>query len=258
MIRLESLSVGYQKTIVSDINTEIGTGRLVAVLGKNGCGKSTLIKTIAGVLPAHEGKIFIRDKKLEEYAPTERAREISYLPQSRILSNISVERLVLHGRFPRMGYPRRYQADDWVCVEEALEKMGISHLRKNSVMELSGGQRQKVFLAMAIAQDAPVMLLDEPTTYLDISCQHELMAFCKALSLEGKTVLMVLHDIQLALAFADEIMLLEDGKLCGHFMVDDSMNVSMIEQIFGIELHPVLFQDKRQYVVMKKEGLCAN
>lgn len=258
MIRLENVSVGYQKTIVSDINTEIDTGRLVAILGKNGCGKSTLIKTIAGILPAHEGEIFIRDKKLEEYAPTERAREISYLPQSRILSNISVERLVLHGRFPHMGYPRKYQEHDWICVEEALEKMGISHLRKNSIMELSGGQRQKAFLAMAIAQDAPVMLLDEPTTYLDISCQHEVMTFCKALSMEGKTVMMVLHDIQLALAFADEIMILDDGKMCGHFMVDGSMNVSMIEQVFDIRLYPVSLQDKRQYVVMKKEGLCAN
>lgn len=258
MIKLENLSVGYQKTVVSDINAKITKGRFVAVLGKNGCGKSTLIKTIAGIFPAHRGEIFIGDKRLGEYAPTGRAREISYLPQSRILSNISVERLVLHGRFPHMGYPRKYQKHDWICVEQALEKMGISHLRKNSILELSGGQRQKAFLAMAIVQDAPVMLLDEPTTYLDISCQHEVMTFCKVLSMEGKTVMMVLHDIQLALAFADEIMILDDGKMCGHFMVDNDMDTSIIEQVFGIRLYPVSLQDKRQYVVMKKEGLCAN
>lgn len=153
MIELKALSAGYRKkTVLSYINIRFDSGCVTSIIVVNGCGKSTLLKTAAGVLPCLCGEVFVDREPLSALSHTERARRISYLPQGRDLPDMTVMTLVLHGRFPYLGFPRRYSAADRRAAGDALERVGISHLKNSTLAELSCGQRQKAYLAMLLAQ----------------------------------------------------------------------------------------------------------
>ena len=186
---------------------------MLALLGPNGCGKSTLLRTVAGLMPRLSGEILVDGVPADRLTSRQLARKLAYMPQSRSVPNILAWKMVLHGRFPYLSYPRRYRPEDRAAAWDALRQADAEELADRPVPLLSGGQRQKVYLAMALAQDTQTILMDEPTTYLDIQHQLDLMAFSQTLAREGKAVVLVLHDLCLALRFAHRGAVLSEGRL---------------------------------------------
>lgn len=237
MIAIKDLYSGYgDDDILKGVSLNILNNKLTVIAGPNGCGKSTLLKTISGIIKKTSGSIFIDDIDLSNISPLDRAKRIAYLSQNRSVPDIAVKNLVLHGRFPYLSYPRRYRAEDREAVDIALERMGIEGLRDKMVSELSGGERQKVYIAMALAQGSDYLLLDEPTTFLDISHQFQLLDLAKELCSENKSVVMVLHNLESALSIADSFILLDKGRLLFEGSVDDVYSSKLIDKVFNVEI----------------------
>lgn len=214
MIQLQHVSAGYGgPLVVQDVSLDLRPGEVLVLLGPNGCGKSTLLRVIAGLQPSFGGEVLVDGEPIARLTHRNLAQKVTYLPQSRSVPNITAYRMVLHGRFPYLSYPRRYRPEDHAAARRALEQADAWELAQLPVQSLSGGQRQKVYLAMALAQDTQTILMDEPTTYLDIQHQLDLMRFSQALAREGRAVVLVLHDLCLALRFAHRGAVLEQGHL---------------------------------------------
>ena len=214
MIQLQHVSAGYGgPLVVQDVSLDLRPGEVLVLLGPNGCGKSTLLRVIAGLQPSFGGEVLVDGEPVARLTHRNLAQKVTYLPQSRSVPNITAYRMVLHGRFPYLSYPRRYRPEDHAAARRALEQADAWELAQLPVQSLSGGQRQKVYLAMALAQDTQTILMDEPTTYLDIQHQLDLMRFSQALAREGRAVVLVLHDLCLALRFAHRGAVLEQGHL---------------------------------------------
>lgn len=237
MIILKELSAGYgEREIIKDISLTINNNKLTVIIGPNGCGKSTLLKTISGLIKKTSGVIEIDDEEISNISLLDRAKKIAYLSQNRSVPEIAVKNLVLHGRFAYLSYPRRYRDEDRKAVDDALKKLGIEKLKEKMVGELSGGERQKVYLAMALAQGSDYLLLDEPTTFLDIYHQFQLLDMAKGLCNEKRSVVMVLHNIEHALSIADNIILMNEGRVLLQGSVDEVFNSKLIDKVFNIEL----------------------
>lgn len=237
MIELNHLRAGYPgRPVLEDVCLDFRPGEVFAVLGPNGCGKSTLLRASNGLLPRTGGEILLDGRPIEALSAKEIAQKAAYLPQSRSVPNITAGRMVLHGRFPYLSYPRRYGQKDHEMVRKALEWVGASDLASRPLPELSGGQRQKVYLAMALAQDTPTVLMDEPTTYLDISCQLEVMALARRLAEEGRAVVMVLHDLSLALRYAHRAVLLCGGRVRQTGTPEELFEGRALEEVMGASL----------------------
>ena len=251
MIELRNLSVGYgSRTILQNIDMEIPDSRVLVLLGPNGCGKSTLLKTILALQPKLSGEIIVNGTALEHLTNRERARQMAYLPQSRTTPNISVRRMVLHGRFPYMSYPRQYGEDDFRAVEQAMELTGTAEYADAMMPQLSGGQQQKVYIAMALAQGTGTILLDEPTTFLDAGSQLDTYRLAKSFAGEGKAVVLVTHDLPLALQYADEIAVLAEGKLCAFGTPETVYGSGVLDRVFGITLKRTETEDGRRYYLI--------
>ena len=237
MIELKDLRAGYPgRPVLEDICLDFRPGQVLAVLGPNGCGKSTLLRAACGLLPKTGGAVLLDGVPLERRSPRETARSVAYLPQSRAVPNITAGRMVLHGRFPYLSYPRRYRREDHEMVRRALEWVGAGELSDRLLPQLSGGQRQKVYLAMALAQNTPTVLMDEPTTYLDVGCQLEVMALARRLAEEGRAVVMVLHDLTLALRYAHRAALLQAGKILRTGTPEELYGSRALEEVMGVSL----------------------
>ena len=248
MIELRGLCAGYAgRDILRDVSLTFSPGKVLALLGPNGCGKSTLLRTVLGLQPKLGGQILIDGVPLEELSPRSRAQKVAYLAQSRSVPNITARRMVLHGRFPYLSYPRRYRREDYDAVEQALRWADAEDVAERSMQELSGGQRQKVYLAMALAQDTQTILMDEPTTYLDIGHQLEVMALARRLAEEGRAVVLVLHDLCQAMRTADEIAVLSDGHLLLHGTPEEVYAAGVLDRVFGISLRRFQTENGRQY-----------
>ena len=234
MLEIRNLTAGYDGTpVLSDIDLAIPAGKVTVIAGPNGCGKFTLLKALAGILPAR-GTLLLDGAELDPKDTRKRAQTIAFLPQNRAVPEITAERLVLHGRFPYLSYPRRYRKEDYAIAQRALAQMGIEELSRRSVATLSGGQRQKVYIAMALAQDTPVVLLDEPTTFLDIAHQLQLMEQARLLADEGKAVVLVLHDLILALETADRLAILDQGSLKAWGDPQAVFQSGCLDEVFGV------------------------
>jgi len=252
MLSLRRLSGGYRgRRVVEDLTLDIPRGRITALLGPNGCGKSTLLRLCARLLEPMDGEVILDGRELSGIPRRELARMVSILPQGRPVSNIPVATLVSHGRFPYLGYPRRMGKEDWEKVEEALALTGTAEYRRRSVAELSGGQRQKVYLAMALAQDTPLVLLDEPATYLDLGHQLELMELIRLLRDRGKTVAAVLHDLPQALEWADEIVVMDGGRLADQGTPEEVFRRRTLDRVFGLTSHRLTVEGKERYFFSK-------
>lgn len=228
MVELRHVTAGYgEKAVLHDLTLAFPPGSFTAILGPNGCGKSTLLKCAAGLLTPFSGTAA---------APAPRARNVAYLPQSRPLPEMTALQLALHGRFPWLRWPRQYRERDYALARAALERLGIAGYADSHLSALSGGTRQKVYLAMALTQDAPTILLDEPTAFLDIGCQLELMKLCRELASEGRAVAAVLHDLPLALAHADRVAVLEEGRLVFTGSPDLALQSCVLDRVFGIRV----------------------
>lgn len=236
MLEIRHLSAGYPgNPVLRDISLTIPGGAVTVIAGPNGCGKSTLLKALTGILPA-AGSATLDGQELLGIPGRERARLVAFLPQNRQVPEISAKNLVLHGRFPYLSYPRRYRQEDLTAAEAAMEKMGIGDLAERRLNTLSGGQRQKVYIAMALAQDTPVVLLDEPNAFLDIAHQLQLMEQARALAGEGKTVVLVLHDLTMALECADSLAVLGEGTCLLQGSPEEVFLSGCLNRAFGVEV----------------------
>ena len=237
LIQLEHISAGYGgPLVVQDVSLELNPGEVLALLGPNGCGKSTLLRVIAGLQAPAGGQVLVDGTPAQRLTRRQLAQTVTYLPQSRTVPNITAYRMVLHGRFPYLSYPRRYRPEDHVAARRALEQADAWDLAQLPVQSLSGGQRQKVYLAMALAQNTQTILMDEPTTYLDIRHQLDLMGFSRSLAEQGRAVVLVLHDLCLALRFAHRGAVMEDGRLLRTGTPEELFASGILTQTFHTRL----------------------
>lgn len=237
MLEIQGLYAGYGgENVLKNVDIFLAAGEITAILGPNGSGKSTLLKTICGIVPASAGQIRLDGQDLLSLPPKQLARQVSYLTQNRQVPQITAEQLVLHGRFPYLGYPRRYRQEDHAAARRAMETMGITDLAQTPLEQLSGGQRQKVYIAMVLAQDTQVVLLDEPTTFLDVGHQLQTLDHARHLAAAGKTVVMVVHDITQALRVAGQVILLSDGTVAGQGTPEELFRAGTLDRVFGVTL----------------------
>lgn len=225
-MQFKNLSAFYgAKQILTDITFTLAPGKLTALVGKNGCGKSTLLSCVNGQV-RFTGEILLDGRSIRAYSPMERAKRVALLPQFLPAATMPAEQLIAMGRNPYLGLTGRLQQEDRERIEAAIELTGTQALRCQSVATLSGGERQKVYLAMILAQDADILLLDEPTAHMDMGYAADFLALLRQLTDEhGKTVLAVLHDLNAATAFAHELLLMESGRLT---------DPRRIEEVFGV------------------------
>ncbi len=216
MLEIRSLFVNYGDTpVLKEISLSTRPGELLSVIGPNGAGKSTLIRAVSGVLPIQSGTIHVDGRDLLRMTSKERARLLAVVPQARQLpGDVAVYETVLLGRTPYINWLGSSGANDHAAVRQALELTRLESLAQQRVGELSGGEQQRVLLARALAQDAPLLLLDEPTTHLDLQHQTVFLNLIRCLAAEKRlTVLMILHDINLASLYTDRVALLAQGKI---------------------------------------------
>lgn len=237
MLKLQHISSGYGKRqILHGICANIEKGTFTSIIGPNGCGKSTLLKTAMGILPLMDGQITLERRELCQLTPGEIAKEIAYLSQGKSVPEMTVEQLVLHGRFPHLQYPRRYTQLDREIAFSSMARMNLTHLADQPLSALSGGMRQTAYIAMAMAQDTGFILLDEPTTYLDIANRFALMDILRDLAASGKGIVAVLHDIPLAMEYSHRILVMENGAVAAAGTPEEIYASGIIDKIFSIHL----------------------
>lgn len=228
------------------------SGEISTVIGRNGSGKSTLLRTLVGQKD-YEGSILIDDKECRDYKPTERARKVAFLPQDLKSLNIPVRTLAEHGRYPYHGNFRKMTGEDKAAVERALELTGMDRFAHKAINELSGGERQRAYLAMVIAQDSDMILLDEPTTYMDRIYQDSFYKVLRQLADEGKGIIEVCHDIEQSFAYSDRIFLMEDRKLSfSGSPLELAEQENLIRKNFGVALRRTTEEDALYPFSMRK------
>ena len=240
MLELNRISAGYGKqTMLNDVSAFFEKGKLTSIIGVNGCGKSTLLKAILGILPLSGGEITVDGENLLTISRNEIAKKIAYLSQGKNIPDMTVEQMVLHGRFPYLSYPRRYSSHDREVAIKAMETVGVAEFAHKPLYSLSGGMRQNAYIAMALAQDTDYILLDEPTTYLDIAHQLELMRLLKQLSDSGKGIVTVMHDLPIAFDFSDKLTVMNNGKIIAYGTPSEICESHIVEDIFGVKIKQV-------------------
>jgi iron complex transport system ATP-binding protein len=236
-LRLESLRVGYEKRVICEsVDLQILRGSYTAVIGPNACGKSTLLRAVARVLPTMAGSVLLDGRDIREVPTKELATRLGLLPQTSLApEGIRVADLVARGRYPHQGMFDRWSERDETAVIAALEATGITDLSGRLVEELSGGQRQRVWVAMALAQETPVLLLDEPTTFLDITHQYGLLDLFERLRTGlGRTVVVVLHDLNQAARFADHLVVMKAGAVVAAGPPAEILTAELVEEVYEL------------------------
>lgn len=243
-LQSEKITAGYDnRTILHDVPISIPSNKISIIIGANGCGKSTLLKTMARLIKPTSGQVTLDGKPIHKIPPKQLACVLGVLPQSPIVpEGITVADLVGRGRYPHQTFLRGWTKRDYEAVAEAMEMMNITEFADRNIDELSGGQRQRVWIAMALAQETDILFLDEPTTYLDITYQIEILDLLTDLNRKhGTTIVMVLHDINLSARYADHIFALQKGKLVAEGEPSKVITSKLIEDIFG--LHCTVIKD---------------
>ena len=217
VISLSQLSVGYSLShpVISDINLELRSGQLACLIGENGIGKSTLLKTLTGFLPKLKGSLLLGNRDIDSFSQRELARQVSIvLTQKPDVQNLTIEEIIGLGRSPYTGFFGRLRAEDRKVVDDAIATMGIEKLRGRMIQTLSDGERQKVMIAKALAQETPIILLDEPTAFLDFPSKAETFQSLQRMAHEkDKLILLSTHDLELAVRFADSLLEVKKGTL---------------------------------------------
>ncbi|TLF79121.1 ABC transporter ATP-binding protein [Nocardia cyriacigeorgica] len=236
-LRADGLRLGYRgRTISEDLSADIPDGSFTVIIGPNACGKSTLLRALARLLTPDSGTVLLDGKAINSYPAKEVARRIGLLPQtSTAPDGIRVADLVARGRYPHQSLLRQWSQADAEAVATAMASTGVTELSARSVDELSGGQRQRVWIAMVLAQDTRVILLDEPTTYLDIAHQIQLLELCRTLNREsGRTVVAVLHDLNHAFRYADHLIAMRDGQISAAGPPGEIVTAELVRSVFDL------------------------
>lgn len=235
MLKIENLSAFYgKKQALFDLTFELERGKFTAIIGANGSGKSTLLSALTSQI-TYSGKILLGERDISEIPIRERAKMLSYLPQNLPPTQFSVRETVAFGREPYISF--KLTDSDNEIIEKSIEKCGISHLKDKVLTEISGGERQMAYLAMTLAQDADVLLLDEPTTYMDAPHARKFLEILKMAQADGKTVAAVMHDLTAAAKYADNVILIDSGRIVFAGTRDDCIESGEIERIMGVEKH---------------------
>lgn len=245
VLTAELLTLGYgSRTVVHDLDLQVPEGRVTAIVGPNGCGKSTLLRGMSRLLRPKDGRVLIDGSDVHELPTKQVARSLALLPQHPVVpEGITVGELVARGRHPHHGLLRRWTREDDEVVAEALALTGSERLVSREVSELSGGQRQRVWIAMVLAQRTDLMLLDEPTSFLDIAHQVEVLDLVRDLSVDrGTTVVMVLHDLAMAARYADHLVAMRGGRVVAQGTPRDVVTAETVCDVFGITCR-VLWQE---------------
>lgn len=236
--RTENLSAGYQDyLILNGINVAIAEGEITTIIGPNGCGKSTLLKTIGRIIKKDCGEIYLQEQNINGLSTKEIAKYVAILSQSPTAPfQLKVEELISYGRYPHRKNVNRLTKKDQEMIEWAMEATNTIEYRHRELAQLSGGQRQRVWLAMALAQETNILLLDEPTTYLDMAHQLEVLSIVKELNEKhGCTIVMVLHDINHAARFSDELIAMRQGQIVKCGTPQQIITTEVLEEVFQIK-----------------------
>lgn len=240
-LRADSIDIGYDgHRVVHGLSLDIPDGQVTTIIGPNGCGKSTLLRALARLLPVQAGAVYLDDRPIGDHPAREVARVMSLLPQTPLApEGLLVRDLVARGRHPHQNWFAQFSPADEVAVREALTRTSTWDLKDRTMEALSGGQRQRAWIAMTIAQDTDLVLLDEPTTYLDLAHQVEVLNLvCRLNQEKGRTVVMVLHDVNLAARYSDHLVVMKDG----HIVTQGDPQIldpALLEEVFGLTAHVV-------------------
>lgn len=237
-LRADRVTVGYGSTpVVHDLTLDVPDGRVTTIVGPNGCGKSTMLRTMARLLRPTEGEVLLDGRRLHSIGTRDIATRLSLLPQSPVAPDgLLVRDLVGRGRHPHQRWFSQWSHADEEIVESALTMTDTGDLRDRPLDQLSGGQRQRAWIAMTLAQDTDLMLLDEPTTYLDLAHQVEVLDLVTRLNRErGRTVVMVLHDLNLAARYSDVIVVMKDGRIVTRGSPTEVFTTPLLARVFGLD-----------------------
>ncbi|MCL4067442.1 ABC transporter ATP-binding protein [Pseudomonas sp. GX19020] len=232
----ENVTLRYETRMISrDLSLEVPDRSFTVIVGPNACGKSTLLRALSRLLTPESGRVLLDGKAIHTLPSREVARRLGLLPQSPVApEGISVADLVARGRFPHQSFLRQWSPGDAAAVEVALRDTGTADLADRPLAELSGGQRQRVWIAMALAQETPILLLDEPTTFLDIVHQVDLLEMLARLNRAGRTVVAVLHELNLAFRYATHLIAMREGQVIATGAPDAIVTEDLIRQVFDL------------------------
>lgn len=233
MIKIKDLSININKTMILDhIDLNIDKG-ITVIIGPNGSGKTTLLRAIENLIEPGSGEILINGVKYEEKQRMELAKVITYLPQNRPIPNLEGGLLIEHGRFPYLGFSKKLKEEDKLIINQAIKDTHTEDLLDKNLLNMSGGERQKIYIACALAQNTPIIMLDEPTTHLDLPYQIEILNLIKELKNKGKNIILVLHDLIEAFEIADDIIILDNARLVYKGKKEDCIDKKYIKDVFN-------------------------
>lgn len=246
MIELKNICYAYpgQPPLLEQISTSFADGKITAILGPNGCGKSTLLKIVCRLLTPSVGSILLHGQNVHTMKPKAFAKEVALLAQTNHPPEITVEDLVAYGRYPHQKYGQGFTKQDKEIIAQSMAQVKADSYANRYVNRLSGGQRQRAYIAMALAQNTDIIILDEPTTYLDINIRFEIMELIRSLNQQGKTIIMVLHDLNLALEYSDHIILMNHGHIINEGTPQDIIASGDLDRVFDITTH--IFQENNE------------
>ncbi len=255
MLRIEDVSLSYgDKPVVQNLSLRVKKGQVVSIIGPNASGKSTILKSIAGIIKPVSGKIFIEEKDISKMDSKKLAQKVSILlQQNKTLDDMSIEELVYFGRYPHKKWFEGFEVSDKKIIEEVMKLTNTFALRDKTLETLSGGERQRAWIAMALAQEPDILLFDEPTTYLDLAHQIEFLELVNRLNKEtGVTVVLVLHDLNQAARYGNYLFAMKEGKIFAQGNPEEVLNPQNILSIYNIEAkifnaagYPVVIPERR-------------
>lgn len=255
MIKTTGLCFSYEKdkSFIENLNVHIESRKVTTILGPNGSGKSTLLSILAGINKPNKGEIIINNKSIKYLNHKKLAKEISMVHQhNEVPADITVKELVGYGRIPHKKYFQGNDSNDEEIIEWAIKRTGLDNLKDKTVMSMSGGERQRAFIAMALAQKSKILFLDEPTTYLDIYHQVEILELVNELNKEEElTVVMVLHDINQAIKYSHNVIVMKKGQAISSGTADEVINMDLLNNVYNIGGFISEIEDEKFFVPLK-------